>query len=110
MLSKKDAYSAFVENLAELIHMLYPIQDMKKLVITEIFTFLTSKHRYLNEKNVLSKVYMVYINSKEIINQTIKDFPHFTIKYSFPDYASQVVSYFEYYKILAFLVNDVSFA
>lgn len=42
LLAKLDAYSAFVENFADLIHMLYPIQDMKKLVITEIFTFLTS--------------------------------------------------------------------
>lgn len=81
LLAKKDTYSAFVENFAELISMLYPIQDMKKLVITELFTFLTSKNRYFNEKNVLSKVWRVYTNSKEIINQTIKDFPDFTIKY-----------------------------
>lgn len=80
---------------------------MKKLVITELFTFLTSKNRYFNEKNVLSKVWMTYTNSKETINQTIKDFPDFTIKYSFTDYSSKVLNFYEYYKIIAFLVNDV---
>lgn len=34
LLAKKDNYFAFVETFAELIKMLYPIQEMKTLVIT----------------------------------------------------------------------------
>lgn len=83
LLAKKENYSAFVDKFAELIKTLYPIQEMKTLVIGELFAFMTSKNRWLSSKNVLSKVSKLYTKSQETIIKAIKDFPYFTVKYNF---------------------------
>ena len=110
LLAKKDNFSGFVETFAELIKMLYPIQEMKKLVITELFTFMTSDHRYMNENNVLKKVAKLYANAKETINNVIKDFPKFSIKYKFTTYEKKITCYIAFYQIMTLLVCNISFS
>ena len=110
LLAKKDNFSGFVETFAELIKMLYPIQEMKKLVITELFTFMTSDHRYMNENNVLKKVAKLYANAKETINKVIKDFPKFSIKYQFTTYEEKITGYIAFYQIMTLLAGNLSFS
>ena len=110
LLAKKDNFSGFVETFAELIKMLYPIQEMKTLVITELFTFMTSNHRYMNENNVLKKVAKLYANAKETINKVIKDFPKFSIKYQFTTYEEKITGYIAFYQIMTLLAGNLSFS
>ena len=62
LLAKKDCYSVFVETLTKLAIMLNPIEEMKTLIIYELFRNMTSKNQWLSAKNMLNKVVTTYID------------------------------------------------